>query len=165
MPEVPTPRRPAVSGDGSMRRRSLMTPLTGSIRSTRSLFPFETNRAGPSCTRKFGALPPTVLPRSVGAPMRRPVFTRLTTFGAVGDETSTPQTENDSGTLGLPRPGIWRPSNSTPFSASLLGNPKGGRVRPRLSNRGSLEGPIALYSKSPMLATCTRSPATTSAYG
>ena len=31
------------------------------------------------------------------------------TFGGPGFETSTPQTENDSGTFGSPRPGIFPP--------------------------------------------------------
>lgn len=75
------------------------------MRSMMSLLPLETKSASPCAARKLGALPPTVLPLSDGAPTSRPVFRWLMTVGAAGFETSTPQTENDSGTFGSPQAG------------------------------------------------------------
>src|SRR5436305_2317162 len=122
MPLGPTPRRLETSAESTMRLRQATLQVVRSMRSTMSLLPLETYSAFPLAARKFGALPPTALPRSHGAPTSRPVLMRQITFGFAASAASIPHTENDSGTFGSPRPGTLRPSTSTPSRASLLGN-------------------------------------------
>ena len=84
MPAGLTPRTRATKGEGTMRCFAAILFFARSMRSIRSLLPFDTKSASPCVARKLGALPPTVLPLSEGAPTNRPVFKRLMTFGAAG---------------------------------------------------------------------------------
>ena len=79
-------------------------------------------------------MPEGLLPPCTAGPKGRPVRMKLSTFGAVGVETSTTLTELDSRTFGSPRPGtLTGPrsvARSAPATASALGNPKAGKGSP-----------------------------------
>ena len=91
-----------------------------------SLLPLLTKTRSSVAATEFGLDPPTAGIPSTISPTSTPVLILAVTRGSAGSETSSSQTEKDSGTFGSPRPGTRYPSFSTPSLASLDPKAKGG---------------------------------------